>query len=74
MNRDICSVPGCKRPSALSYYRKSLCDPCWNKLSELPVDEMKDFLGIRRSKKKVIVAQPQPCESSESSEKEGVEP
>ena len=50
-------MPGCKRASALYYLRRSLCDYHWNKLSELPVDEMKELLGIRR-KKKVIVAQP----------------
>lgn len=50
---DKCCFGKCRSPSSLYYFGKPLCDKCWNKLCELPTNEMKDLLKVRYKKPKI---------------------
>ena len=47
-----CSIKGChSKEIAIDYLGKHLCDRCWNRFSEKPVDELRDALGLKAKTK-----------------------
>lgn len=45
---DRCRVPRCKRPGAMKFYGRPVCDPCWNKYQaeDQPPFILKKILGV----------------------------
>jgi len=57
---DKCDFKDCKEESSIGYYTKHLCSKHWQKLSELPVDELKKILNIKD--KKIVMSPTQKAE------------
>ena len=65
-----CAVKGCKsRDIGITYLGRPLCNRCWNRLSEKPVNVLRVALGLkpRESEPEVVpvVEQPEANEASD---------
>jgi len=47
-NKETCAMKHCRNNIAIFYYKIGLCNQCWDKLAQKPVEEMKRILGIKK--------------------------
>ncbi len=44
----MCSINGCKsKDVSIEYLGKPLCERCWNKFAEKPVNKLRTALGMK---------------------------
>ena len=49
---ETCSISGCKSKDVFNYLGKPLCNRCWERFSEKPVDKLREALKMKPLKGK----------------------